>query len=57
MADRLGREQPADAFLKDGKRFIWESERNGWTNFYLYDLSGKLITPLTSHTTFEVGRS
>ena len=42
-------------FLKDGRRFIWESERNGWTNFYLYDLSGKLITPLTTHTTFEVG--
>lgn len=40
-------------FLKDGKRFIWESERNGWSNYYLYDLSGKLITPLTRHTTFE----
>ena len=42
-------------FLKDGKRFVWESSRNGWTNFYMYDLSGKLITPLTSHTTFEAG--
>ena len=30
-------------------------QRNGWTNLYLYDLSGKLITPLTTHTTFEVG--
>ena len=40
-------------FLKDGKRFIWESERNGWRNFYLYDLSGKLLLPLTAHTTFE----
>ena len=29
---------PAITLLKDGKRFIWESERNGWTNFYLYDL-------------------
>ena len=46
---------PAIYFLKDGKRFIWESFRNGWTNLYLYDLSGKLITPLTSQTTFEVG--
>jgi dipeptidyl-peptidase 4 len=44
---------PTMIFLKDGKRFIWESERNGWNNFYLYDLSGKLITPLTRHTTFE----
>ena len=42
-------------FLKDGRRFIWESERNGWSNLYLYDLSGKLIAPLTGHTTFEVG--
>jgi dipeptidyl-peptidase-4 len=46
---------PAMVFLKDGKRFIWESERNGWRNFYLYDLAGQLITPLTTHTTFEVG--
>ena len=42
-------------FLKDGRRFIWESERNGWSNLYLYDLSGKLIAPLTAHTGFEVG--
>ncbi len=45
---------PAIFFLKDGRRFIWESSRNGWENLYLYDLGGKLITPLTSHTTFEV---
>jgi dipeptidyl-peptidase-4 len=46
---------PSMEFLKDNRRFIWESERNGWSNFYLYDLSGKLITPLTTHTAFEVG--
>jgi dipeptidyl-peptidase 4 len=45
---------PPMTFLKDGRRFIWESERNGWSNLYLYDLSGKLIAPLTSHSTFEV---
>jgi dipeptidyl-peptidase-4 len=44
---------PALHFLKDNRRFIWRSERSGWANFYLYDLSGKLITPLTSHTGFE----
>src|SRR5687768_14607655 len=44
---------PGITWLEDNKRFIWESERNGWNNFYLYDLSGKLITPLTAHTTFE----
>ena len=46
---------PTIQFLKDGKRFVWESSRNGWTNLYLYDLAGHLITPLTTHTTFEVG--
>jgi dipeptidyl-peptidase 4 len=44
---------PSITWLKDGKRFIWESERNGWNNFYLYDISGKLISPLTAHATFE----
>ncbi len=44
---------PTMIFLKDGKRFVWESFRNGWSNFYLYDLSGKLIAPLTNHTTAE----
>ena len=34
---------------KGGKRFIWASERTGWRNFYLYDLSGKLLATLTSH--------
>ena len=46
---------PTMVFLKDGRRFIWQSERNGWNNFYLYDLTGKLITPLTSHSGFEAG--
>jgi len=45
--------EPRMVFLADGKRFIWESQRNGWNNFYLYDLSGKLVAPLTTHTTFE----
>jgi dipeptidyl-peptidase-4 len=44
---------PAMQFLKDGKRFIWTSERTGWRNFYLYDLSGKLLADLTNHP-FEV---
>jgi dipeptidyl-peptidase-4 len=45
---------PSMTFLKDGRRFIWESDRNGWSNLYLYDLTGKLIAPLTNHTGFEV---
>jgi dipeptidyl-peptidase-4 len=44
---------PTMVFLDDGRRFIWQSERNGWNNFYLYDLSGRLITPITAHSTFE----
>ncbi len=48
-------DQPRLVFLPDGHRFIWESQRNGWDNFYLYDLAGRLVAPLTTHTTFEVG--
>jgi dipeptidyl-peptidase 4 len=44
---------PARRFLKDGRRFIWASERSGWKNFYLYDLSGQLLATLTDHD-FEV---
>jgi dipeptidyl-peptidase-4 len=45
---------PAMFFLEDGKRFIWQSERSGWKNFYLYDISGRLINEVTRHA-FEVG--
>lgn len=45
---------PTMKFLKDGKRFVWGSERTGWKNFYLYDLSGKLLSTLTNHS-FEAG--
>jgi dipeptidyl-peptidase-4 len=44
---------PGITWLQDGRRFIWESERNGFNNFYLYDITGKLLTPLTTHTAFE----
>ena len=46
---------PSIQWLADGRRFVWESERNGWANLYLYNLDGTLVAPLTSHTTFEVG--
>jgi dipeptidyl-peptidase-4 len=48
--------EPRMLFLADGKRFIWESQRNGWNNFYLYDLSGRLIAPLTSSNTYEADK-
>lgn len=44
---------PKMKWFADGKRFIWESERTGFKNYYLYDLSGALIAPLTQHP-FEV---
>jgi dipeptidyl-peptidase-4 len=46
---------PALQYLADGKRFIWTSERTGFRNLYLYDLSGKLIATLTRHP-FDVER-
>lgn len=33
--------------LSDNKRFTWSSERTGWKHLYLYDLTGKLLNPLT----------
>jgi len=45
---------PPQRFLKDGRRFIWTSERTGWRNLFLYDLSGRLIATITNHP-FEVG--
>jgi dipeptidyl-peptidase-4 len=44
---------PAIRWLEDGKRFLWESERTGWNNLYLYDVTGKLLATLTNHE-FEV---
>ena len=45
--------RPYQRFLEDGRRFVWTSERNGWRNFYLYDLSGRLLNPITTHDGFE----
>lgn len=46
---------PAMEFLKDGKRFVWTSERTGFHNLFLYDISGRLLATLTNHP-FEVAR-
>jgi dipeptidyl-peptidase-4 len=45
--------KPPMRFLKDKNRFILTSERTGFKNFYLYDLSGKLLSTITTHP-FEV---
>jgi dipeptidyl-peptidase-4 len=49
------RNSPQMRYLADRKRFIWESERNGFSNYYLYDLTGKLLHPITRNDTFESG--
>jgi dipeptidyl-peptidase 4 len=35
-------------FLKDNKRFVLESDKTGWNHLYLYDMSGKLMNPITT---------
>ena len=49
------RNSPEMRFLKDGKRFIWASERSGFNNYYLYNIDGTLINPITTHD-YEVSR-
>lgn len=34
-------------YLKDGKQFVWTSERDGYKHVYLYGTDGKLIRQLT----------
>src|SRR5258706_1599107 len=34
-------------FLRDGKRFLWASERSGYRHLYLYDLEGKQLAQIT----------
>jgi len=34
-------------FLSDGKRFLINSEKDGYNHFYLYDLNGKLLNQIT----------
>ena len=49
--------RPQMVWLADKTRFIWESDRNGFTNYYLYDVtSAKLLNPITTNTTFESGQ-
>ncbi|MDX9929908.1 MAG: DPP IV N-terminal domain-containing protein [Bacteroidales bacterium] len=45
--------RPMRRYLSDNNRFILQSERNGFSNYYLYDMSGRLHATLTNHP-FEV---
>ena len=44
---------PPMRYLADSTRFLWESERNGFKNYYLYNLSGQLLATVTNNQ-FEV---
>jgi dipeptidyl-peptidase-4 len=41
---------PTVQFLSDGKRFIWSTEKNGYLNYELRSLDGKLINTITRNT-------
>ncbi len=34
-------------FLRDGKRFLWSSERTGYRHLYVFDLEGKQLAQIT----------
>ncbi len=38
---------PQMRYLKDNNRFILTSERTGWKNYLLYDLTGKFLSTIT----------
>ncbi|MEQ1902605.1 MAG: DPP IV N-terminal domain-containing protein [Pirellulaceae bacterium] len=38
---------PKMIFLRDGQRFIWETEANGWRNFQLRHIDGRMLNTLT----------
>jgi len=40
---------PPMRYLADSTRFLWESERNGYKNYYLYNLSGQLLATVTNN--------
>jgi len=42
-------------FLRDGKRFLWSSERSGYRHLYLYDLQGQQLAQLTKGGWEETG--
>lgn len=44
---------PEIRWLEDNKRFIWASERNGFKNYYLGNIDGSPLKPITKHA-FEV---
>ena len=46
---------PSMRFLSDQKRFIWETERNGFRHFELRDITGELLNPLSEVGEYACG--
>ncbi len=40
---------PTVLFLSDGHRFVWSTEKNGYVNFELRDLDGRLLNDITKN--------
>jgi dipeptidyl-peptidase-4 len=40
---------PKVLFLADNHRFIWSTEKNGYVNYELRDLDGRLLNPITKN--------
>lgn len=47
---------PTMRFLADGKRFIWQTDRNGWSHFELRDLSGERLNDLSPPGDYQCKR-
>ncbi|HEY4321623.1 MAG TPA: DPP IV N-terminal domain-containing protein [Gemmatimonadales bacterium] len=48
---------PPMRYLADSTRFLWQSERNGFKNYYLYNLSGQLLATVTNNQFEAIGIS
>ena len=46
---------PSIQFLEDNKRFVWETEANGWKHFQLRHLDGRLLNPLSQVGEYACG--
>ena len=48
--------RPMMRMLKDGQRFIWETERNGYKHFELRNLDGELVNPISKVDDYPCGQ-
>lgn len=46
---------PVVRFLEDGERFVWGTEKNGYVNYELRNLDGKLVNAITTNAFDALG--